>query len=190
MPQRITTAGAVVLALAVLSVVAAGQARAAPDPGPSGVRAASASRARPQPSARGAPSPTSPGAAAVAIAPVGGRVLRPFDPPATPYGQGHRGVDLAAANGEVVRAALGGTVTFAGQVAGTGWVTVSHGGGLSTTYGRVRPVVQGGDRVMRGQALGHATDQDRIDWGARLDGAYIDPLGLLGGWTLRLVPVE
>jgi murein DD-endopeptidase MepM/ murein hydrolase activator NlpD len=127
-----------------------------------------------------------------AVRPVEGALLRLFDPPATPYGRGHRGVDLAAAPGDAVRAALGGRVTFAGQVAGRGWVTVDHGGGLDTTYGWIEPrrVVRG-DVVRAGEVLGRlAVDAGHLDWGARLHGDYIDPLSLLGPWRARLVPVD
>lgn len=123
------------------------------------------------------------------VAPVGGRVLRRFAPPATPFGRGHRGVDLAARPGEVVRAALAGVVTFAGPVAGVQWVTVTHDGELRTTYGGLTPSVHSGDHVRLGQPLGRATAVGRVDWGARRGDAYIDPLGLLGGWRVRLVAV-
>jgi murein DD-endopeptidase MepM/ murein hydrolase activator NlpD len=129
-------------------------------------------------------------AAPVAIAPVGGRVLRPFDPPATPYGRGHRGVDLEAAPGEPVRAALPGTVRFAGPVGGVTWITVAHAGGLTTTYGGFAATARLGDRVDLGTPLGRAGPRGRLDWGARRDGAYIDPLGLLGARIVRLVPVD
>ncbi|HEX6256224.1 MAG TPA: M23 family metallopeptidase [Euzebyales bacterium] len=128
--------------------------------------------------------------ALTAIAPVGGRVLRPFDPPDTPYGHGHRGVDLAAVPGEPVRAALAGTVRFAGRVAGVTWVTVVHAGGLTTTYGGFAATVRAGDRLDLGTPLGRAGRRGRLDWGARRDGAYIDPLGLLGARTVRLVPLD
>src|SRR5688572_30447070 len=75
----------------------------------------------------------------VAVRPVDGGVVQAFRAPASEYGAGHRGVDLRARPGTPVRAALGGTVTFSGVVAGTVWVTVNHGGGLSTTYGSLSP---------------------------------------------------
>src|SRR5688500_11978557 len=68
----------------------------------------------------------------------GARVVRRFDPPPRPWLPGHRGTDLAAAPGSVVRAAGAGTIVFAGQVAGRGVVSVAHSGGLRTTY---EPVV-------------------------------------------------
>jgi murein DD-endopeptidase MepM/ murein hydrolase activator NlpD len=132
----------------------------------------------------------SPGADAVHL-PVDGEVVRTFSPPATPYGPGHRGVDLTAGPGEEVRAALAGAVAFAGPVAGVGWVTIDHGGGLHTTYGPLDPRTVGtGERVRAGQVVGMlAGDATHLDWGARLDGEYVDPLGLLGRWEAHLVPV-
>jgi murein DD-endopeptidase MepM/ murein hydrolase activator NlpD len=123
--------------------------------------------------------------------PVDGGVVRTFSPPATPYGPGHRGVDLAARPGQQVRAALSGTVAFSGLVAHVGWVTVDHGGGLHTTYGPLDPrTVDAHDPVRAGQVIGLlAADAAHLDWGARLDGDYIDPLGLLGRWEAHLVPL-
>ena len=124
-----------------------------------------------------------------AVRPVPGAVLRTFDPPSTRYGRGHRGVDLAAAPGTPVRAALAGAVSFSGPVAGRGWVTVDHGGGLDTTYGWIEPrLVARGQRVRAGEVLGHtAAEATHLDWGARLDGVYLDPLTLLRRWRARLV---
>lgn len=120
--------------------------------------------------------------------PVPGAVVRPFEAPATRYGPGHRGVDLAAAPGEVVRAALPGTVRFAGMVAGVGWVSLEHGG-LITTYGDLDPrEVVAGQRVTAGAPLGRlAAGAAHLDWGARVGEDYIDPLTLLGAWEVRLV---
>ena len=121
--------------------------------------------------------------------PAPGRVLRAFDPPGTAFGAGHRGVDLALAPGAAVRAAGSGRVTFAGSVAGTGWVSVAHVDGHLTTYGPLADlVVRAGDRVERGEQLavlaagghGYGGRDTGLHWGARdPTGAYIDPLGLL-----------
>ena len=123
-----------------------------------------------------------------ALRPVAGVVERRFQGPATPYGAGHRGVDLRAAAGTPVRAALGGTVTFAGTVAGRVWVTVNHGGGLDTTYGSLDPrLVHAGQLVTAGEFLGFvARGASHLDWGARLDDSYVDPLTLLAGWETYL----
>lgn len=121
-----------------------------------------------------------------AIPPVTGAIVRGFDPPDGPYGPGHRGVDLAAAPGEVVVSALPGTVRFSGEVAGTGWVTIDHGGSLTTTYGPLSGRVGQGQAVGRGQAIGRLTTGSHLDWGARDRDDYLDPLLLLQRWQLRL----
>jgi murein DD-endopeptidase MepM/ murein hydrolase activator NlpD len=112
-------------------------------------------------------------------------VRRAFAPPATPYGPGHLGVDLRATAGQVVRAAGGGVVQFAGSVAGRGVVVVLHADGVRTEYEPVRPVVRAGTRVRRGAPIGilrgrHAgCAASCLHWGARLGERYIDPLALL-----------
>ncbi|MGZ6816594.1 MAG: M23 family metallopeptidase, partial [Mycobacteriaceae bacterium] len=82
------------------------------------------------------------------------RVGRPFQPPLSTYGPGHRGVDLVASTGASVLAAGGGTVIFAGELAGRGVVSVLHANGLQTTYEPVTPQVTQGEVVRRGQVLG------------------------------------
>lgn len=131
----------------------------------------------------------SPAAAAPAdtVRPVPGRVVAGFAPPEQPYGPGRRGVRLAADSGEVVHAVRGGTVAFAGPVAGTPWVSVDHGGGLRTSYGPVDPQVRAGEAVVAGDALGVLAGEDGLHWGARVNDAYIDPLGLLRAWRPVLV---
>jgi murein DD-endopeptidase MepM/ murein hydrolase activator NlpD len=60
--------------------------------------------------------------------PVDAAVVRPFEPPSTEYGPGHRGVDLDAKPGSSVRAAERGRVRHAGQVAGYHCPTSTLGG--------------------------------------------------------------
>ena len=91
------------------------------------------SRARPP---RAAAEPRLPGPAGWPLA-GSPEVVRGFDAPEHDYGPGHRGVDLAARPGEPVRAAVAGTVAFAGSVAGRGVVSIDHGA-FRTTY---EPVV-------------------------------------------------
>ena len=124
-----------------------------------------------------------------AVRPVPGAVIRPFDPPDNPYGSGHRGVDLAADPGNDVRTALRGEVHFSGVVAGTGWVSINHGGGLRTTYGDLGPrSVSTGAQVSAGDVVGELADgASHLDWGALVDDGYIDPMSLLGDWEVRLV---
>lgn len=121
--------------------------------------------------------------------PARGPITRLFDPPKTRFGPGHRGVDIKAAPGSAVRSAIGGIVSFSGEVANVGWVTVDHGGGLNTTYGPLATRrVRRAQRVRPGQVLGLlGPDADHLDWGARRAGDYIDPLSLLVEWEVTLV---
>jgi murein DD-endopeptidase MepM/ murein hydrolase activator NlpD len=148
-----------------------------------------------------APAAAEPGAApsgtSLWSAPLGDppQVTRPFDPPDSPYGPGHRGVDLAGSQGAVVVAAGAGVVVFAGMVAGRPVVSVDHPGGLRTTYEPVDPAVGAGTRVDRGSPLGvlvagHAGCPAAacLHWGLRRGETYLDPLGLLRPPRIRLLP--
>ena len=141
------------------------------------------------------PSPP-PAAAALWTAPLPELVVtRPFEAPASPYGPGHRGVDLAAAPGAVVLAAGHGVVAFAGQVAGRPVVSIDHPGGLRTTYEPVDPSVGAGQVVARGSPIGtlgagHAGCPAAacLHWGLRRGETYLDPLLLLRPPRVRLLP--
>jgi murein DD-endopeptidase MepM/ murein hydrolase activator NlpD len=118
--------------------------------------------------------------------PVAGPVIRAFDPPDNPFGSGHRGIDVAAALGTPVRAAAGGTVSFAGPVGGRLFVTVDHGGGLESTYSFLDAIsVRKGEVVAQGQIVarsgtGHAGGVvPHLHFGVRLLDAYVDPLAYL-----------
>ncbi|MFC8850330.1 MULTISPECIES: murein hydrolase activator EnvC family protein [unclassified Micromonospora] len=123
------------------------------------------------------------------------RLARRFEPPPQPWLPGHRGVDLIAAPGAVVRAAGPGVVLFAGQVAGRPVITVGHSAGLRTTYEPVLPGVRAGDRLTVGAPLGrlgvgHVGCPDRacLHWGLRRGEEYLDPMALLGLGPVRLLP--
>jgi murein DD-endopeptidase MepM/ murein hydrolase activator NlpD len=123
-------------------------------------------------------------------------VLTPFDPPDRPWGSGHRGVDLVGAVGAQVRASAAGAVVYAGNLAGRGVVSVQHANGLRTTYEPVDAEVRAGDRVVAGQVLGRlaaghpaCTPAVCLHWGARAGpNAYLDPMLLVTGWRVRLLP--
>jgi murein DD-endopeptidase MepM/ murein hydrolase activator NlpD len=132
--------------------------------------------------------------------PVGLRptVLRGWEPPATVYGPGHRGVDLAATPGTPVRAVTAGRVSFAGRVAGRGVVSVDLTGTgdppLRTTYEPVTASVEEGEEVEPGQVLGtvdpggsHCT-APCVHWGLRRGETYLNPLSLLPPWLLHRGP--
>jgi murein DD-endopeptidase MepM/ murein hydrolase activator NlpD len=134
--------------------------------------------------------------------PVGEWPLRPqpevvagFDPPDDPWGAGHRGVDLLGAAGARVHAALPGRVSFAGLLAGRGVVVVGHGA-TRTTYEPVEAGVRVGDSVAAGDPLGrlalpgsHCFPRACLHWGWLRGETYLDPLALVGGGPVRLMPL-
>jgi murein DD-endopeptidase MepM/ murein hydrolase activator NlpD len=122
-------------------------------------------------------------------------VVAGFDPPLSPYGAGHRGVDLAGRAGQVVRAAAAGRVTYAGSLAGRGVVVVSHGS-TRTTYEPVRASVAVGAAVVAGEPIGtlevagsHCAPEACLHWGLLRAETYLDPLALLGAGPVRLLPL-
>jgi len=123
------------------------------------------------------------------------RVMRPFEPPADPWGAGHRGVDLLGRAGQEVHAALAGTVSFAGTLAGRGVVVVDHGA-TRTTYEPVDPAVAAGQAVATGAVIGHlqggmshCSPLACLHWGLLRGEEYLDPLSLLGHGPVRLLPL-
>ncbi|MDR7324899.1 murein DD-endopeptidase MepM/ murein hydrolase activator NlpD [Catenuloplanes niger] len=123
------------------------------------------------------------------------QIVRRFDPPPQRWLPGHRGVDLGASPGTIVRSAGAGTVLFAGQVAGQGVVSVEHPGGLRTTYQPVHVGIARGQPVTAGTPLGTlATGHPGcpaaacLHWGLRRGAEYLDPLLVLGLGRARLLP--
>lgn len=127
------------------------------------------------------------------------QVIRAADIPDAVWEPGHRGVDLQASPGEAILASRGGTVAFAGVVAGTPVVSISHADGIRTTYEPVMARVRAGQKVRRGEVIGaladvanlpeHARKSPGLSWGARFEGkgrVYIDPMTLLGSVRVRL----
>jgi murein DD-endopeptidase MepM/ murein hydrolase activator NlpD len=122
-------------------------------------------------------------------------VVRAFDPPDSTWGAGHRGVDLAGSVGQVVRTALAGRVRFAARLAGRGVVVVDHGA-TRTTYEPVTASVRVGDVLARGQPIGfldlagsHCFPRACLHWGWKRGATYLDPLRLVGGGPIVLLPL-
>lgn len=122
-------------------------------------------------------------------------VVRGFDPPDSPWGAGHRGVDLRGHVGQTVRTALPGRVSYAGLLAGRGVLVVDHGA-TRTTYEPVAASVRVGDQVVAGAAIGtlqlagsHCLPGACLHWGWLRGSRYLDPLRLVGGGPVRLLPL-
>jgi hypothetical protein len=123
--------------------------------------------------------------------PVRGPIVRPYDPPASPYGSGHRGIDVAVPIGTVVLAPAPGVVSFAGRVAGQLFVSIDHGAGLVSTSSYLSAaLVSEDDAVVAGQPVGFSgaghpgAAIPHLHFGVRLGGVYVDPLDYLGPLSL------
>jgi murein DD-endopeptidase MepM/ murein hydrolase activator NlpD len=120
--------------------------------------------------------------------PVAGAVVRGFDARAGPYGPGHRGIDIAASVGELVRAPAAGRVAFAGPVAGTNWVSLRVAPGVLVTLGPLLDPpapARAGARVRSREPVGRVgpghgmAGRTTLHLGVRVDGVYVDPLASL-----------
>ena len=128
--------------------------------------------------------------------PVDALVRDPFRLPPCTWCPGNRGIEYDTAPGVAVRAVAGGTVSFAGDVAGVRYVVVRLPDGRRVTYGQLAAGPSGpgsGDRVVTGQVVGRT--EGRLFLGLRAadpDDTYLDPAPLLGrpAWPARLVPTD
>jgi murein DD-endopeptidase MepM/ murein hydrolase activator NlpD len=98
----------------------------------------------------------------------------------------HTGEDIAAPSGTPVAASNAGIVALVGDFFFNGHsVIIDHGAGLFTMYFHLLDVaVQPGATVARGDKIGRVGQSGRatgphLHWGARLNGARVDPFSLL-----------
>jgi murein DD-endopeptidase MepM/ murein hydrolase activator NlpD len=128
-------------------------------------------------------------------------VLRLFEEPPSPFEAGHRGIDIAAPFGTVVVASAKGTVSFAGFVAGSLFVTIQHVDGVRTTYSWLSQVsVKTGDQLAAQQPIGWSghghpeVSTPHLHFGVRVDDTYVDPMTYLRPGDvvdlIRLAPLE
>lgn len=134
------------------------------------------------------------------VAPVAGPIILEYRAPACSYCPGRRGLVFASREGDPVRAPVGGTVVFAGPVAGTIYVVIGGSGtvdeGPRVTVGRLASLAPAvatapggvaGERLVRaGERLGTAgpTTWLGVRWGPE----PVDPGPLLRRWRVSLVP--
>ncbi len=119
-------------------------------------------------------------------------VLRRFKVGRANWNAGHRGVDLALAAGNSVRAAADGVVVYSGKLNDRELVSIEHADGIRTTYEPIIPMVKRGARVSQGDVIGevegtHCAPFSCLHWGAKRNSAdYLDPLSLLRAAPIRL----
>ncbi len=124
--------------------------------------------------------------------PADGPVLRPFSLSQDEYAAGqHRGIDIAAAKGEPVRAPVSGIVSFAGSIPGGGRaltiqtadgyaVTLLQLGSIAVTRGT--PVVEEAVVGVVGESEDGVTREPHVHLGVRVaaeSNGYVDPVSLL-----------
>lgn len=111
----------------------------------------------------------------------------------------HKGIDIGAAYGTPIHAAMDGIVALAGRAGGYGnFVKLKHNGGLSSGYGHMsRIAVRPGTRVARGQIIGYVgstglSTGPHLHYEVWRNGAAINPKALsftevaqLSGQALR-----
>lgn len=124
----------------------------------------------------------------VHVPPVDAPIVDPFRMPAQPWLAGNRGLEYNTQPGQTVRASADGVVTFAGNVAGSLFVTIRHDSDLRTTVGFVDSIdVSAGDVVRQGMPI--ATAGQSMHFSARRGESYIDPASLFQSYrvVVRLV---
>jgi hypothetical protein len=111
------------------------------------------------------------------------RIVRPFIAPATPYSAGHRGIDIAATGDAYAPA--DGVVHFSGFVVNRDVLSISHAGGVLSSYEPVLSPLHAGDLITRGEDIGMIEPGHCsilcLHFGVRIDGQYVSPLLFLGG---------
>jgi murein DD-endopeptidase MepM/ murein hydrolase activator NlpD len=111
-------------------------------------------------------------------------VTRPYVAPMSTYGRGHRGVDLAAPEGAVVRAPADGVVHFVGFVVDRPLLSLRHSDGALSSFEPVESDLRRGDQVDAGEVIGTLLaghcDEPCLHVGARILGQYVSPLRYLG----------
>jgi len=120
--------------------------------------------------------------------PVGGAIAASFGWRTNPWPEYHKGVDLEANYGDMVRAAAAGTVASAGWDGGFGnKVDIDHGNGYHTWYAHLsRIAVTAGQRVTKGAPIafvgstGESTGP-HLHYQVMYAGNPIDPAPFLNG---------
>lgn len=111
-------------------------------------------------------------------------IARQYLAPATPYGPGHRGIDIRAPAGTLY-APADGVVHFAGVVVDRPVLSIRHGDGVISSFEPVAAVVTRGDAVTRGEVIGTVLaghcESLCVHVGVRVDGEYVSPMAWFGG---------
>ena len=129
--------------------------------------------------------------------PVSGSLLRPFDHLAHNWLPGHRGVDISAAEDELVLAPQAGRVSWVGTINGVSGLSITHSNGLRSTYQPVVASVPVGVQVDRGTVVGrlqagHCLTTPCLHLGLKRGEKYLDPWRWLNAdlEPIKLLPID
>jgi murein DD-endopeptidase MepM/ murein hydrolase activator NlpD len=118
--------------------------------------------------------------------PVAGQhaIVRDFHAPQTPWGPGHRGIDIAVSNTETLFAPVGGRLRFVGDVVDRGVVTIETTDGFLISMEPVTIDLPAGSVVRAGQVIGavepgHCASRC-LHVGLRIAGQYVSPARFFG----------
>lgn len=123
--------------------------------------------------------------AAVWVWPTAGEhlVLHDFEAPLTPWGPGHRGLDLAASQEDIV-APVSGTISFSGWIVERGVLTIRTDEGWLVSMEPVTTEMSAGSTVHAGEPIGtleHGHCEELcLHIGLRRDDRYQSPARELG----------
>jgi murein DD-endopeptidase MepM/ murein hydrolase activator NlpD len=127
-------------------------------------------------------------AAIPSLNPVGGNIAAAYGWRTNPWPEFHKGVDLEANYGDLVRAAAAGTVASAGWDGGFGIkVDIDHGNGYHTWYAHLsRVAVVAGQRVTKGAPIAYVgstgeSTGPHLHYQVMYAGNPIDPQPFLNG---------
>ena len=111
-------------------------------------------------------------------------VVADFVAPESPWGSGHRGVDIDASSSEILVAPVSGQMRFVGSVVDRGVVTIETSDGWLVSMEPVTIDEEVGGRVRAGQRIGTIArghcPRRCVHVGLRVEGDYHSPLRMWG----------
>ena len=112
-------------------------------------------------------------------------IARAYLAPPTPYGSGHRGIDIESVS-SAVYAPADGVVHFAGVVVDRPVLSLRMPGDVLASFEPVASTLVEGATVHRGDVIGtlapgHCAVVTCLHFGVRVGGEYVSPLLFLGG---------
>lgn len=120
------------------------------------------------------------------------RISAPYDLANGPFQAGHRGIDFPAATSAQVTSPTDGVVSFVGTVVDRPVLSINVDDHTVVSFEPITSSLRVGDEVARGDPLGTVATgghcrSECLHLGARVNGAYVNPMRFLVGRAV-LVP--